>query len=272
MTKMASNPIDIALFDVIMAPPFARGNFTPDLFSSKLWCSNASLADLLLNADAKQHLSLSSLAARRIPSYDRQVSFYVRQRIILDVYVVSALCLIGFIGNALTIAVLRRDRLQDGASTATNWLLRSLAAVDTVYLVSCLFIQTMKTAHDFTVWFPDPLRPYFPYAEQFIWPVASIAHTMTVWTVLLVTVDRYIAVCRPFDSRLRTAERVKAMFAIVCLLAVAYNVPQFFERRVIEKTDPCTGAVGIRLISVLVSLSRVGFVTRSPQQGGGPSA
>jgi hypothetical protein len=243
MAQMASDPIDI--FDAIMAPPFARGNFTHDLFFPKLWCSNSSRAELLLNPDTMQYPS-SSLAARRVASYDRQVSFYVSQRIIIDVYVVSALCLIGFVGNALTIAVLRRDRLQDGASTATNWLLRSLAAVDTVYLVSCLFIQTAKTAHDFTVWFPDRLRPYFPYAEQFMWPVASIAHTMTVWTVLLVTVDRYIAVCRPFDSRLRTAERVKAMFAIVCLLAIAYNVPQFFERRVIEKTDLCTGAVGAR--------------------------
>lgn len=187
-----------------------------------------SRADLSLTPDSAQY----------------PTSFYVSQRIVLDVYVVSALCLIGFVGNALTIAVLRRDRLQDGASTATNWLLRSLAVVDTLYLISCLFIQTAKTAHDFTDWFPDRLRPYFPYAEQYMWPVASIVHTMTVWTVLLVTVDRYIAVCRPFDSRLRTAERVKAMFAVVCLLAVAYNVPQFFERHVITKTDPCTGAVG----------------------------
>jgi len=33
-----------------------------------------------------------------------------------------------------------------------------------------------------------------------IWTV----QTVTIWTVLLVTVDRYMAVCRPFDTRMRT--------------------------------------------------------------------
>lgn len=74
--------------------------------------------------------------------------------------------------------------------------------------------------------------------------MASIVHTMTVWTVLLVTVDRYIAVCRPFDSKLRSAQRVKSMFLVVCILAVIYNVPQFFEREVVQNVvDSCTGQV-----------------------------
>jgi hypothetical protein len=38
-------------------------------------------------------------------------NFYTRLRVILDVYVVIALCLIGFVGNALAIAVLRRDQV-----------------------------------------------------------------------------------------------------------------------------------------------------------------
>jgi len=38
-------------------------------------------------------------------------NIYTELRIILDVYVVIALCIIGFVGNALTIAVLRRDQV-----------------------------------------------------------------------------------------------------------------------------------------------------------------
>ena len=52
----------------------------------------------------------------------RRTSRYARQRVILDIHVVGLLCLVGFVGNALTIAVLRRD-WQDG-SNATNWLLK----------------------------------------------------------------------------------------------------------------------------------------------------
>lgn len=87
-------------------------------------------------------------------------SNYARQRILLDVHVVGLLCLVGFLGNAVTIAVLRRD-WQDGSS-ATNWLLRSLAGVDTFYLVACVFIQTFKTAHDLTDWFPDIIHFHTP--------------------------------------------------------------------------------------------------------------
>jgi len=72
--------------------------------------------------------------------------------------VVGLLCLVGFVGNALTIAVLRRD-WQDG-SNATNWLLRTLAGVDTFYLIACLFVQTFNTVYDLTDWFPDALASF----------------------------------------------------------------------------------------------------------------
>lgn len=110
-------------------------------------------------------------------------SVYVRRRIFLDVYAVVVICAVGFVGNALTFAVLRRDRQQDGTGPSTNWLLRSLAVIDTVYLVSCLLIQTVKTAHDFIDPFPAAWRPYFPYVEKWSWPLASVAQTITVWTV-----------------------------------------------------------------------------------------
>ena len=41
------------------------------------------------------------------------------------------------------------------------------------------------------------LRRVFPYVEPHAWALASIAQTTTVWLVLLVTVDRYFAVCLP---------------------------------------------------------------------------
>lgn len=94
----------------------------------------------------------------------RSESRYAWQRILLDIHVVGLLCLVGFVGNALTIAVLRRD-WQDGSS-ATNWLLRTLAGVDTFYLVACLFVQTFKTAHDFTDWFPDDVHSRWTFLHD----------------------------------------------------------------------------------------------------------
>jgi len=91
----------------------------------------------------------------------------------------------------------------------TNLLLQTLACVDTVYLVACLFIQTAKTLVDSTGWLPAVFVAYVPRLEPYIWPAASCAQTATVWTVLLLTADRYAAVCYPFDARLRSLRRAR---------------------------------------------------------------
>ena len=57
-----------------------------------------------------------------------------KYKMIADVYVVLTLCIFGFIGNAITVAVLRKD--PDRATSPTNWLLQTLALVDTTYLAA----------------------------------------------------------------------------------------------------------------------------------------
>lgn len=69
----------------------------------------------------------------------------IKYRTAVDVYLVATLCVVGFVGNAVTVAVLRAD--PDGArqsNCSTNWLLQTLALVDTVYLAACLFTHTVK--------------------------------------------------------------------------------------------------------------------------------
>lgn len=189
-------------------------------------------------------------------SSPKSLLYYGRQRVVLEIYVVSALCLIGFIGNALTVVVLSRTR---GKATSTDWLLQTLAVVDTVYLVSCLFVQTLKAINDMTDWMPG-LSSHFPYVEQYVWPVASIAQTLTVWTVLLVTVDRYVAVCKPFSTHLRSLSRVKLVVAAVIIAAIAFNVPQFFERKISHETQPCSGKVMVKITMTSLRHSVLYFV------------
>jgi hypothetical protein len=173
-------------------------------------------------------------------------------RIIVDIFVVGLLCLIGFVGNGLTIIILRSDR--DKNST-TNWLLQSLAVVDILYLVACVFIQPIKAVHCLTPtgsangvgrtangsspsWTSAvgyALHRSFTHVEPYVWTLASIAETITIWIVLLVTVDRFIAICMPLRSKMRTMARARAAVAAVIVVAILYNVPMFFERRVVER-------------------------------------
>ena len=57
---------------------------------------------------------------------------------------------------------------------------------------------------------------------------------MTVWMTLLVTVDRYVAVCQPWRvADFRSHQRhTRLAVCLVLMFAVLYNVPRYFERQV----------------------------------------
>jgi len=92
-------------------------------------------------------------------------------------------------------------------------------------------VQTVK---DRTDWMSESGKRLVSYIEPSSWALASTVQTMTVWMTLLVTVDRYVAVCQPwrvadFVSHRR---RTRLAVALVLVTAILYNVPRYFERQV----------------------------------------
>lgn len=115
------------------------------LYSSSDVISNAGMTsqDLLVNSSSSLLLSMATKKPRTelsdcYSSSDWCGEDYDEYKVAVDVYLVLAVCVIGFLGNALTVAVLRSDN--DPANT-TNWLLQSLAVTDTIYLLSAIVIQ-----------------------------------------------------------------------------------------------------------------------------------
>lgn len=72
------------------------------------------------------------------PSSER----YAQYKLFVDVYVISTLCVVGFIGNVLSFGVLCSNRHERRGTTTC--LLQTLAVVDTAYLCTCLIIQPIK--------------------------------------------------------------------------------------------------------------------------------
>ena len=160
---------------------------------------------------------------------------YYNYKAIIDIYIVGVLILFGLVGNTISVIVLNSDNV----NRTVAFLLQSLAVADNFYLVSCLFLQTIRALGDCTTWAPN-LREVYPHWEAYIWAFAAISQTTAVWLVVLVTLDRYFAICHPFDvNRLCTLPRAKIIVACITGIAVIYNIPRFFEHEIVQRFDYC---------------------------------
>ncbi len=136
--------------------------------------------------------------------------------------------------------------MRDKSKTATPFLLVSLEVADTLFLVTVLILRVLTSIHTFTGWLEDLMR-IFPYIGTYVWPFALITECATIYLTLLVTVNRYISVCRPYEaSDLCSIYHARRHVCWVVLFCIVYNLPRFFEYKVIPYVNPATGRPGIR--------------------------
>lgn len=143
----------------------------------------------------------------------------------IEAVLMGALCLLGFAGNTLSMLCLWRDR----SKSATPFLLVSLELADTLFLIAVLVLRVLPSVQTYTGQLGG-LVPAFPYFGRYGWPCALTAETATIYLTILVTLNRYVAVCRPYEtSKFCSLADAKRHVVIVCAFAVLYNLPRFFE-------------------------------------------
>uniref|UniRef100_A0A0N5CDH1 G_PROTEIN_RECEP_F1_2 domain-containing protein n=1 Tax=Strongyloides papillosus TaxID=174720 RepID=A0A0N5CDH1_STREA len=105
------------------------------------------------------------------------------------------------------------------------------------YLMTLTLWQTAVLLNGFLLYsFPNMYRVYFGSLEsyQLVYPYvfagANITMVASVWVVLALTIDRYLALCKPLKHRyIGKRPRVKRIMVLVSILAFLYNIPRFFE-------------------------------------------
>ncbi len=140
-------------------------------------------------------------------------------------------CIFGLIGNSLSFAVLHKY----SRSNVATFLLKALAVSDNLFLVTALFVQTF-TAMLLSMGRQDVLAPVYPYIQTFVWPVTHMIQMGTVWMMVLIATNRYIAVCKPLHApHLITKRNVKIQIGVMALCIIAYNIPRYFEFKYIPQ-------------------------------------
>ena len=154
----------------------------------------------------------------------------------IELYVISLLCVIGLLGNIVAYVVLQKDRERREAL----FLLQTLALADAFYLIIAILRYPLK--------YLIAEEAYFSM-QLFIFPLLKTAQAVTIWMLLLVTMDRFIYVCMPlraqdiFNSRTR-----RVMSVLVFVIGLLYNIPRFFDSCVWTFHDLCSGARYSRMV------------------------
>ncbi|KAK6183613.1 hypothetical protein SNE40_011057 [Patella caerulea] len=146
--------------------------------------------------------------------------FYLQARFITGVVVYPIICLIGLVGNSLSIIVMSQKQM----TSSTNVYLMSLAISDCVKLISdfVYFMVILLLELDP----PTGNKAYgflYPYAHY----IFNASLCISAWLTVSVAIERYIYVCHPTRVKvyctIRHARTVSmTVFILMSILAIPY--------------------------------------------------
>ena len=146
---------------------------------------------------------------------------------VVGLWLPGVLAVFGVIGNALSLWVLSGDP----AGTATLASLKALALSDLVLLVGALCQQIVPMLCDFASVGDSAICLRRGYLQVYAWPVVCIAQMSSVWFAVLISTERYLAVCAPLTAYRIGRRRLRYAVVVIVTASIAYNVPRFFEFR-----------------------------------------
>lgn len=143
---------------------------------------------------------------------------------VLNTVIVSLMCLLGLVGNTVSILVLQRDR----HNRVAVFLLQALAIADNSVL--CLVFVGLSVGYGLLPVADRAAHVTFqPYVVKYINPLGNVAQSCVIWVTVLLAVNRYVAVCRPYSAdRWLTMKYARIQVAVVVAVSVLLNTPRVF--------------------------------------------
>ena len=152
--------------------------------------------------------------------------------------ITGPLILAGLVANATAFCIFGKMVHQN----ATTFLLRTLAVTDSCVMLCmiprlCVVVLELYKEHSvYTI-----AETLSPILVAYITPLWYIVYVASVWTSVIIGMNRYIAVCRPLHAaRLCTINQARKQILCVILGSIVYALPRFFAYTVGRKTDGST--------------------------------
>ncbi|KAG7168255.1 FMRFamide receptor-like [Homarus americanus] len=147
-------------------------------------------------------------------------------RFIVYGFLLTTVGLLGVAGNLISITILSRPKMR----SSINCCLIGLTSFDMIVTTTSVLMFGLPEICEYThtmLWYSEGV---YQRVTPFVFPLALVAQTGSVYLTVTVTVERYIAVCRPLRARyLCTYGRAKVYVISVALFSILYNIPRFWE-------------------------------------------
>ncbi|CAD5112977.1 unnamed protein product [Dimorphilus gyrociliatus] len=145
--------------------------------------------------------------------------------------VLGFFCILGFIGNAISISVLSKDH----TSPIARFLLQTISLADNAFLCIWIMQYTIRYYIEYALGGAGN-SPAWLYTRVFTFPLLYMAQTETIWLTVVIALNRYMAVCKPYLGAryCNTPITVYREVAVVTAFSILYNLPRYFELKVVE--------------------------------------
>lgn len=136
-------------------------------------------------------------------------------------YCLTAVVILGVLGNILAIYLFSRRTMW----SRVNFYVCGIAAWDIVLLISSWSLFSLR-AILYVFGNPDGV---FMYSLPVSYVVCNVAMTGCVWTTVVLTIDRYMAVCQPLRHKVWFAGLARPLVIASSIAAIVYSLPRAFE-------------------------------------------
>lgn len=117
---------------------------------------------------------------------------------------INLIGMVGILGNSLSLIILSRPQMR----SSINYLLIALARCDIILIITSMFLFGFNSIYPYSYaddvggsmfWFRYTYNVY-PRIIKYLFTVAVIAQTANCYLTLLVSLERYVAVCHPLRA------------------------------------------------------------------------
>ena len=180
------------------------------------------------------YLNTSSSARKRVTVHI-DLS-YIPVAFFINKYLIPPVCLIGFVGNLLSVAILTRRQCRTTVSALGKSAHSGLIVLALSDMMYCLvFLPNFFWPERFrkkTIIPFHPAKDFWFYQQLYVKAASGLFMTCSTLLTVNVALGRYIAVCYPLKAR-QFLGRIKTKCAILgfVIFAVLLDLPRFFARK-----------------------------------------